>query len=275
MLYIEKTFDAESARIWFDSVKHVAPVSAVIYIILTFGVRSYMQNRPGYQLRGPLFCWNVALAVFSIIGTIRTVPIFVDVLSNEGWMYSICNSSVYTGAQTAVWVFAFVSSKLIELGDTAFIVLRKQQLTFLHVYHHVTVLLYCFYSYPEHASCGRWYMVFNYSIHSLMYSYFAFKSMKFRIPKVISVFITSMQIVQMMVGLVVSMNVMVLRYRGQECHQTLENAIAAVLMYFSYLLLFVHFFYRSYATPTSPKRLESNGELETKSVGNRRAKKLD
>lgn len=275
MLYVEKIFDAESFQKWSDSIKHVAPVSSVIYLILTFGVKTYLQNRPGFQLRGPLFCWNVALAVFSIIGSIRTIPELIGVLSNEGWKYSICNSSVYTGSQTGIWVYAFVFSKLIELGDTAFIVLRKQQLTFLHVYHHVTVLLYCFYSYPQHASCGRWYMVVNYSIHSMMYSYFAFKAMKFRIPKVISICITSLQIVQMVVGLTVSMNVMVLRYRGEECHQSMENAAAAVLMYFSYFLLFVHFFYRSYAAPTSSKRLQSNGELETKSVGNRQGKKLD
>lgn len=274
MLYVERAFNAESVQRWSDSIKHVALVSSIIYVILVIGGRTYLQNRPGFQLRGLLFCWNVVLAVFSIVGTIRTIPDLVGILLNEGWTYSICNSSFYTG-QTGIWAYAFVFSKLIELGDTAFIVLRKQQLTFLHAYHHVTVLLYCFYTYPQYASCGRWYMVVNYSIHSMMYSYFAFKALRFRVPKVISMSITSLQIVQMMVGLTVSMNVMVLRYRGKECHQTLENAATAVLMYFSYLVLFVHFFYRSYAAPTSPKRLESNGELETKGVEKRRGKKLD
>jgi len=276
MLYIEKTFDAESAQKWGDSIKHVSLVSSVIYIILTFGIKSYMRDRPGFQLRGPLFCWNVTLAVFSIIGSIRTIPDLVGALSNEGWTYSICDSSVYTG-HLGIWVFVFVYSKLIELGDTAFIVLRKQQLTFLHSYHHVTVLIYCFYSYPQHVSCGRYYMVLNYSVHSMMYSYFAFKALRFRIPKFISVSITSLQIFQMVVGLVVSLNVMVLRYRGQECHQTMENAVAAVLMYFSYFLLFVHFFYKAYAAPVLAKKVESNGaSSEAKIVGNRRgAKKLD
>ena len=51
------------------------------------------------------------------------------------------------------------SSKLPELGDTLFIVLRKQQLIFLHWYHHITVFIYVWYSYAGHTAPGRWFMV--------------------------------------------------------------------------------------------------------------------
>ena len=50
-------------------------------------------------------------------------------------------------------------SKLPELGDTLFIVLRKQQLIFLHWYHHITVFIYVWYSYAGHTAPGRWFMV--------------------------------------------------------------------------------------------------------------------
>lgn len=40
------------------------------------------------------------------------------------------------------WSTMFVLSKVPELGDTLFIVLRKQPLIFLHWYHHATVLVY-------------------------------------------------------------------------------------------------------------------------------------
>ena len=42
-------------------------------------------------------------------------------------------------------------------------------------YHHVTVLLYTWYSYSEYIAPARWFVVMNYTIHSLMYTYYAVK----------------------------------------------------------------------------------------------------
>lgn len=266
MLFIERAFDVESVRKWSEDIKHVAVITSVIYAVLTFGVRSYLKDRQGYQLRGLLFVWNVCLAVFSIIGTIRTVPELVGVLGNQGWTYSVCNNSFYRG-QTGLWAYAFVFSKLLELGDTAFIVLRKQQLTFLHFYHHISVLLYCFYSYPLHVSCGRWYTVMNFTIHSIMYSYYALKAMRVQIPRFVSMCITVLQILQMVVGFGITLNVFLMKFSGRECHQSLENAALASLMYMSYLLLFVHFFYKSYAVPSSAKKAHSNGVFHVENIG--------
>lgn len=44
--------------------------------------------------------------------------------------FSICSNDV--SPASAFWAWAFVLSKLVELGDTAFIILRKQPLIFLH-----------------------------------------------------------------------------------------------------------------------------------------------
>lgn len=264
-MFIERSFDVEGVRKWSDDIKHVAAFASIIYVILTFGVRTYLKDRPGYQLRGPLFLWNVGLGMFSILGAIRTVPELVGLLGKHGWMHSICDSSFYHG-QTGVWAYAFVFSKLIELGDTAFIVLRKQQLTFLHWYHHITVLLYCFYSYPQHISCGRWYMVMNYCVHSIMYSYYALKAKRVRIPRFVSMCITSLQIVQMVVGFGVTLNVFLVKLSGRDCNHSLENATSALLMYTSYLLLFLHFFYKSYTVPSSAKEVQANGVRHVKTT---------
>lgn len=34
--------------------------------------------------------------------------------------------------ETGLWAFLFVLSKIVELGDTAFLVLRKRPIIFLH-----------------------------------------------------------------------------------------------------------------------------------------------
>jgi hypothetical protein len=49
-----------------------------------------------------------------------------------------CNTNDVAG----FWSLMFGYSKVIELGDTLFIVLRKRPLVFLHYYHHAAVLIY-------------------------------------------------------------------------------------------------------------------------------------
>lgn len=57
-------------------------------------------------------------------------------------MYFVCNSFIIQNKVSGFWTTMFVLSKVPELGDTIFIVLRKQPLIFLHWYHHATVLVY-------------------------------------------------------------------------------------------------------------------------------------
>ena len=79
---------------------------------------------------------------------------------------------------TALWTWLFVLSKLPELVDTVFIVLRKQKLIFLHWYHHITVLIYCWYSFSQYTAPARWFVVMNFIVHSIMYTYYAFKALR-------------------------------------------------------------------------------------------------
>ena len=43
-------------------------------------------------------------------------------------------------------------------------------------YHHVTVLIYCWYSFSEYTAPARWFVVMNFIVHSLMYSYYFLKA---------------------------------------------------------------------------------------------------
>ena len=65
------------------------------------------------------------------------------------------------------WTLAFVLSKLPELVDTAWIVARKRPLIFLHWYHHVTVLLFCWHCYVVRSSLGLPFMAMNFSVHAV------------------------------------------------------------------------------------------------------------
>ena len=154
-----------------------------------------MRDRPPFTVRPALALWSALLAIFSTFGAARTIPETVYVLSNFGWKYSLCSASYYIGT-TELWTYLFCISKLLELGDTFFIILRKQTLIFLHWYHHITVLIYAWYIYSRYLGTGRYLIVMNYSVHSIMYSYYALKALRIRVPRFISMCITTLQILQ-------------------------------------------------------------------------------
>lgn len=70
---------------------------SILYILLVFGGKAFMQNRPKCDLRLPLILWNLSLAVFSIAGTIRMWPDFIYSLKSHGFVYTVCNEECAYG----------------------------------------------------------------------------------------------------------------------------------------------------------------------------------
>ena len=213
---IENKFDRLSSYLWMQQNWTLSFWYSFIYIILIIGGKHYMSKRPKYELRVPLTIWSSVLAVFSICGAIRTVPEMMFMLRVNGFEGSVCDPSCFTGP-IWLWAHLFVISKVYELGDTAFIVLRKQPLIFLHWYHHVTVLIYTWYSYTEHPAVSRWFIFMNYVVHSFMYTYYALRAMKVRVPRVYSVFVTTLQITQMFIGIFVLVKAYQYKSQGHFC----------------------------------------------------------
>lgn len=267
----EEKFMHQDTRAWMLKHWTSAFYYCGIYMILIFGGQHYMASRPKFELRGILTLWNTLLASFSIIGFTRTATEFIHVLRNHGLYYSVCIPSfIVQDRVSGFWTWMFVLSKLPELGDTVFIVLRKQPLIFLHWYHHITVLLYSWFSYTEYASSARWFIVMNYCVHSLMYSYYALKAMRYSPPKWISMLVTGLQLSQMVMGCAI--NVWAYQYlkQGQsECHISRLNIRLSLAMYFSYFVLFAQFFHKAYlgrdSSRKSMKKLYTNGMITASS----------
>lgn len=79
--------------------------------------------------------------------------------------------------RSGFWTFMFCMSKLGELGDTIFIVLRKKPLMFLHWYHHVATLNYGLMSYIDKSAFNTWIVWLNFSvrIYSFLYKFLKFQ----------------------------------------------------------------------------------------------------
>ena len=260
MFAFEEKFDEDAFLAWISENWTLSFWYSGIYVMMVFGGKHYMKSREKFDLRGPLVIWSAILAIFSIMGAVRTVPELIWNIYNYGVSQSVCSPSYFYGP-TKFWAYMFVISKAYELGDTAFIVLRKQPLILLHWYHHISVFIYVWYSYTDHNSAGRWYCVMNYTVHSFMYTYYAFRAMRFRVPKSISIFITSIQIMQMGGGLTINLLSYSYKMEGRYCQQSFENIRYSLMMYLSYFLLFSYFFYGAYIKPKKPVEIvkEHNG----------------
>lgn len=170
-------------------------------------------------------------------------------------LFFVTNSYIEHDRVCGFWTWLFVLSKLPELGDTLFIVLRKQPLIFLHWYHHITVLIYSWYSYTEYTSSARWFIVMNYCVHSVMYSYYALRAMGYKPPRFIPMVITSMQLTQMIVGCTINLwaHDYLQTMNSSACNISPMNIKLSVAMYFSYFVLFARFFYATYLSPNARK----------------------
>ncbi|XP_026298534.1 elongation of very long chain fatty acids protein 6-like [Apis mellifera] len=263
----EKNFVYMETKKWMQNNLTNSIYYCIIYVILVFGGKYYMLKRQRFNLRGALVLWSSLLSLFSIIGLSRTLPEMIHILTYHGFYHSVCIPSfIEQDVVSGFWAWMFALSKLLEFGDTIFIVLRKQELIFLHWYHHITVFLYTWFSYADNIASARWFMVLNYFVHSIMYSYYALKAMRYKTPVFIPMLITILQITQMILGCIIS----IVSYHYLESHKECKNSrihmIFSILMYLSYFILFCKFFYKSYIDKNGKfqKKMTINGTMDHK-----------
>ena len=242
----------EDARLWLQNNLSVPITSTVLYLAMIYYGQKAMADRKAYQLKWLLFAWNLGLAIFSIVGSLRLIRDMTHILTYFDFHSTVC----VTGPcpVRGFWIKVFSLSKVAELGDTIFIILRKKKIIFLHVYHHVSVLFFTWIACSEGASFGRYFMGINFMVHSLMYTYFALHTLGVKPVKLISMAITSFQILQMVAGIFVVFYANSQLSQGNHCDVQFSTIRNALIMYASYFVLFVNFFIQAYIV--SPSRVK-------------------
>ncbi|CAG7713198.1 unnamed protein product [Allacma fusca] len=231
-------------------------LSIGIYLFLVYFGQKWMKNRPAYVLKYPLFFWNAGLAIFSIISTIRGTPEILYTLSSpEGTYKTICVGTPHNYA-TSFWAYLFVLSKLVEFGDTAFIVLRKQKLITLHWFHHVTTLLLTWLAMEHYDALGRVFVI-NTFIHSIMYSYYALKALKVKIPKRFAKSLTTLQIIQMFMVIYINFSSVYFMAMGRPCKRNINVVYLSGIIIPIFAYLFIQFFRKTYLRP-APRTVKSD-----------------
>ncbi len=243
---IEVNYSLDQTAGWTYSNLWIPPLASVAYLLVIFSGKKWMQNRQAYQLKGLLTLWNSLLAVFSTIGFVILFPPIIADIMNAGYVSAVCNSKISVRPVLSMWAYLFVLSKVVEFGDTLFIVLRKTPLSFLHWYHHVTVLLYSWYGLATENTAGHWFSAINLGVHAVMYSYYMLKAFGLRIPSSIAKSITILQLAQFVIGLMLVLTGVWMKWEGQACGMNDTHIRAGLIMYGSYFILFLNFFYKRY-----------------------------
>lgn len=98
----------------------------------------------------------------------------------------------------------------------------------------------------------------NYTVHSLMYSYYALRSLRIRVPKSVAMLITLLQIAQMVAGVLIGVFIYFFKSNGGKCQQTWTNLYFSFTIYFTYFLLFCNFFYHAYLKRNNHYKVQNN-----------------
>jgi len=153
-----------------------------------FGVRAFM------------FIHNILLFGFSLITFCSVVPYIARAVSRSTDLYDLCciQMPIEWEAGLNLWAWAFYMSKYWEFIDTFIILYRGGKASVLQVYHHagVLVIMWCL---VLSNTVAQWVMVsFNAAIHTLMYAYFALRSIRINVP--FKIVLTMLQIAQFVIG---------------------------------------------------------------------------
>lgn len=160
------------------------------------------------------------------------------------WQWVFCfPPGTHAAGPVFFWSYVFYLSKFYELLDTFVMVLKRRQLTFLHVFHHAIVVIMSFFWLQYAQSLQIIALLTNTSVHMLMYSYYLLCSLG--VKPFWKKLVTNCQIVQFMFSFAVSVVMLYLHFSGDGC----EGFGAWTFNAFfnaSLLVLFVNFHRKQY-----------------------------
>lgn len=254
-----RDFDARTLHGAVNANGYVAPVTAAAtYVLCVFVVIPAVRPAKCGRLWTHLFAaWNLLLSGFSAIGVLVCVPYMYNVIQQNGIRWTMCDDKIMfdeRGTQASCYgavgfmMSLFMLSKFPELLDTLFLAYMRKGVGFLHWYHHVSVLIYCWFAYKNATPSAIFFGTMNYCVHAVMYFYFA-ASTYTRALSFLRLPITSLQLVQMFLGMAVTALTYHYTYSPEGCSATYADSgffVFCGVMYASYFVLFAKLFVENY-----------------------------
>uniref|UniRef100_A0AAY5KJ63 Elongation of very long chain fatty acids protein n=1 Tax=Esox lucius TaxID=8010 RepID=A0AAY5KJ63_ESOLU len=224
----------------------------LIYLGVVWAGPKLMKHREPLDLKPLLIVYNFTMVCMSVY--MFHEFLVTSLLSNYSYL---CQPVDYSTSPLAMrmakacWLFFF--SKVIELADTVFFILRKKnnQLTFLHVYHHGT-MIFNWWAGVKYLAGGQSFFIglLNTFVHSVMYSYYGLAALGPHMQKYLwwKRYLTSLQLVQFL---------LVSAHTGYNLFTDCDFSKAMNAYVFTYCIsliaLFSNFYYQSYLNTKAKK----------------------
>eukprot|EP01088_Endostelium_zonatum_P016108 TRINITY_DN4220_c0_g1_i1.p1 TRINITY_DN4220_c0_g1~~TRINITY_DN4220_c0_g1_i1.p1 ORF type:complete len:308 (+),score=19.89 TRINITY_DN4220_c0_g1_i1:206-1129(+) len=255
----------------------VVPIaSTILYLIMVFYLPPLIKKP--FNLKWPLAFWNLFLCLLSAFMFIPWIEAMFSEFRAHNYSvhHIICLPRGELRAGLGIWMASlFGYSKIIEFGDTLFLILRGKEVNFLHWYHHSSVLLYAWFNIITLFPVANIFATVNCFVHTIMYGYFFLSALGSR--PWWGRYVTRIQIIQMLIGLA-SVSIWSYYYlTGQNCNLWVNNypglyipeasekamIISSIIVYGSYFYLFMAFYLRRFSEE-SPAPRARRGEKTKK-----------
>lgn len=220
-------------------VPHQALLMAASYLAFVGLAMPVLQTlRLSVKLKPVMRVYNLFMVVLSAYMGTRSILL---ARASNASLFCVPLAAGRAGEEMAQLVWIFTYSKVIEFLDTVFMIVegRWRQVSFLHVYHHVTILSYWFaILWMAPGSDAYFSLAGNSYIHVLMYGYYLLAS--FGYSPWWKYYITKAQIFQFMCFCVQSVYV---GYMKTEAVCDFPNVLSRGLLWYMLTLiaLFLHF----------------------------------
>ncbi|XP_050520258.1 elongation of very long chain fatty acids protein 4-like [Daktulosphaira vitifoliae] len=176
-------------------------------IVLKIGPK-LMENRKPFNLKSVMVAYNLLQALYNcyLISGVFTVPKVIPHIVYYSCHPVISENYELITQKFYLFTWHFIITKIFDLSDTVFFVLRKKQshISFLHVYHHMNMVItsWIFLRYIK-AHNGIFCGLLNSFVHVVMYSYYFLAALGPLIQKYLwwKIYITRLQIIQFIIGL--------------------------------------------------------------------------
>ncbi|KAM3957796.1 very long chain fatty acid elongase 7 [Aphomia sociella] len=212
-----------------------------------------MERRTPFQIKGILLAYNAFKVINSSVLSFK----FLSYILENGLFPRKCQHDNLTLYIIASLYWKYMITKLLDLFDTVFFVIRKKysQVTFLHMYHHVFMVVVTW-SCLRYDPSDHWAFMaaMNCFIHAVMYIYYGIAALGPGYAKYIwwKKYLTLIQLIQFVL---VMLHIVVQTYTS-ECPihgGTYWVGLANIVLF---IFLFVDFYNKRYRTRCNKKFIE-------------------